>query len=211
MKNVKVKLIITVLSLLTIVIAISIGISVLKNNNISEGNDNSIISDEGSIKDLYKFGDAIIIAKLAVITDYYNMGDENDFSCWHILEDDGEYLTLMSDISIFTTNLASTPALLLKTKEVFEKNGLVFGPKGDLRLINENDLQKYFGCSLSDLTCDPASLWLGDMAIENQTLTAVYSNEKIGVFNFDHSLKFTAELTANYPVFPVMKVLKASI
>lgn len=185
------------------------------NNDVDGDQNNNDIDNDQENNDNqesnYNFGDQITISKLASVADYSVAGNV-DLSKWHVLADNGVYLTLMSDQIFVKIDSKGDNNVIQVAKNMLEKNGINFGSNGEIRIINENDLKNYFNCNLNTLTCNPTKSWFSSLNSEyTSTLTSVKHNEKIVIINFDNSLELLDSGAGLVPWYPVIKILKSSI
>lgn len=202
----------TIIKIIVFIVITLIVLCTLVLTKKSNSNSNNIIDENNKtyeeLNEKYNLGDIIKISKLSSI-DFSTVGND-DFSNWHVLEDEEEYITLLSDTSLYKGDLNNSKQLS-NLKKIFEENGIKFGPKGEIRLIDDKDLTKYFACNLNDLKCNPIYTWLGNLKTYKNTLTSVVKNDKIVILNFDYTLKLDKKEDALYPIFPIIKILKTSI
>lgn len=212
-----------IIALLVVIIVILIALVVLfatntisfntdGNNQIPENNDNNQVQENDNNEDNgYNFGDSIVISKLSLVKDY--SVEDVDLSRWHVLSDDGEYLTLMSDQSFAKIDVQGDNTLIKNARNMLENNGIDFGSNGEIRMLNENDLKDYFNCNLNTLKCNPTNSWLSDINSRLATITSVKQNGKVVSLTFDYSLDLTDTESGLVlgAWYPVIKVLKNSI
>ena len=202
-------------ALIVIIILLStLLIIVINKKDINESNfnvENEIENDNSNdSKPEYKFGDSIKIEKLSLIKNYPVNGTDADWSNWHVLEDDGNYITLISDESFGKLNNEMNVSLE-NTKTLISNNGINFDNNSELRLLNENDLTKYFNCDLNNLSCNVSNSWFTNLETPYRgTLTSANNNNQNFIFNFDGKLEYE-KADVLYPIFPIMKISKDNI
>ena len=202
-------------ALIVIIILLStLLIIVINKKDINESNfnvENEIQNENNNdAKTEYKFGDSIKIEKLSLIKNYPVNGTDADWSNWHVLEDDGNYITLISDKSFGKISIPIVD-YFNNIKPIFINNGINFDSNSDIRLLNESDLTKYFNCDLNTLSCNITNNWFANLdTLYKSTLTSVNINNKTIIFNFNNNLKFMEESTL-YPTFIVIKISKENI
>ena len=169
----------------------------------TENNQSNFSKDDQSSDLNYQFGDDLKISEL--INLYVDdMTREVDLSNWHVLHDDGEYITAMSDVMIAKQEESSAVNTLDFYKSLFKNSGVDFGTNGDLRLLNQSVLVSYFGCNFDDLTCSNNSSWLSFIEPYKTSLTSVEKDNKVVSFNFNNTLSLNDKGSGIYPIFPIL-------
>lgn len=212
-----------IIALLTVIVIILVSLVILfatntislnmNENNHTPGNNgnNQVQENDTNQNKGYNFGDSIVISKLSSVKDY--SVEEVDLSMWHVLSDNGEYVTLMSDQVFAKIDIQGDNTVIQNTKRTLEKNGIDFGGNGEIRILNENDLKDYFNCNLNTLKCNPTSSWLSNINSRLATITSVNQDGKVVSLNFDYTLNLidTESGLVLGAWYPVIKILKSNI
>lgn len=152
-----------------------------------------------------KFGDLVELIKLSSVKDYYEEGDVQDFSKWYVLENETEYIVLISS-KPFGKVTNDKNIDISSVKSLLEKEGIQFGENGYVRLLNENDLTKYFDCNLTTMKCSKKI-----NGFNEETLTSAVKDDEVIIFNFAGILDSLEEGEALVYMHPVIKILKSNI
>lgn len=152
-------------------------------------------------EDLYSLGDKVTLSKLSSVT----VIEEEDFSNWYVLSDDGEYVTLLLDREYSKVGSENTASRQYeKVKTLFIENGIDFGTNGEVRALNKDEL-KLVGIDLDTKDCSKALSWVKD------TITDSIDGQYYIYHSTDKSIE-TADLKAAlYYYVPVIKILKTNI
>lgn len=171
------------------------------NNNekpINKKENNNNESEKEKSSDVIDFSE-VRLSKLSAVKNYFFEGDVEDFSKWYLLDEDDNYVTLIGGMNF---KISSDEALNYESDKLFlEKYGIDFGKDGFERLLNEQDLKKYFECDLELMKCNKMGI---------STLTSVKKNN--GVIEIDGKNLSIFEFNIGLAnASPIIKILKSNL
>lgn len=154
-------------------------------------------------EDIFLLGDEVKVSKLSGVDTGYP--EKEDFSKFYVLSDDGEYVTLLMHKTLVKAG-AYTDITKIKNefKNLFIKNGVDFGEKGEFRGLNENELQ-ILGCDLYKKDCSNLKPFVNDTLTDPINDTYYYVHKETG------SLESVDIQSVQVYYRPVIKILKTNL
>lgn len=168
-------------------------------NNVNDGDvDNTVnnVNKDNKFYIHYSFGDEVIISKMSSVKGFIAGNDNEtvDFSLWHVLSDNDNIVTLLSD------NVWGKDFTVKDYSNVFRENGVTIEKS---RGLNESELE-LLGCDIRNMSCTNSP------SFAKPTITSVVSEKSVIVFDGDKLSTMPID-DGLVPVRPVIVITKSNL